>query len=84
MTKKDVVLEEFERNRCKGVYRVVKQKDVNNILYRWFCMARKYGYVITGAVLKEKALYIAAEIGIKTSEFFASEDGSRDGRKKQH
>lgn len=70
---RDVLLKEAESNRSLSKARIVKQSDVNVILWRWFSTARANGYPISGPILQEKAKQIAVELGIDVTDFGASE-----------
>ncbi len=43
---KDFILKEVESNRSLSKARIVKQSDINVILWRWFAIARARGYPI--------------------------------------
>ena len=70
---RDGLLQEAESNRSLSKARIVKQSDINVILWRWFYTARARGYPISGPILQEKAKQIAGELGIEATDFTASE-----------
>jgi hypothetical protein len=48
---KNLILKEAENNRSLLKARIVKQSDVNLILWRWFAIACTKGYPINGPIL---------------------------------
>jgi len=71
--RRDVILIEAESGRSLKKTRIVKQSDINTILWRWFKTARGRGYPISGPILQEMAKKIANELGSNTQNFVASE-----------
>ncbi len=49
---RDMILKEAENNRYLSKARIVKQSDVNVILWRWFAIVRARGYSISGPILQ--------------------------------
>jgi transposase len=47
---KYLILKEVESNRSLSKARIVKQSDVNVILWKWFAIARARGYPISGPI----------------------------------
>jgi hypothetical protein len=48
---RDLILKEVENNHSLSKARIVKQSDVNVILWRWFATVRVRGYSISGPIL---------------------------------
>jgi hypothetical protein len=69
---RDLILKEAESNRSLSKARIVKQNDVNLILWRWFATAHARGYLISGPILQGKA-QTTSELGVKGGGFSASE-----------
>ncbi len=67
--KRNLILKETKSNRSLSKARIVKQNDVNVILWRWFATARARGYPISGPILQGKAKQIASELGVKGGDF---------------
>jgi transposase len=70
---KDLILKEVESNNSLSKARIVKQSDVNVILWRWFTTAHARGYPISGPILQWKAKQIASELGVEGGDFSTSE-----------
>jgi transposase len=70
---RDLILKEVESNCSLSKARIVKQNNVNVILWRWFATARARGYPINGLILQGKAKQIANKLGIKGGDFSTSE-----------
>ncbi|KAL2645027.1 hypothetical protein R1flu_012614 [Riccia fluitans] len=70
---RESILNEAERNHSLSKARIVKQCEVNVILWRWFATARARGYPISGPILQVKARQIASELGVEGGDFSASE-----------
>jgi hypothetical protein len=68
-----LILKETKINRSLSKARIVKQNNVNVILWRWFATAHARGYLISGPILQGKAKQITSELGIKGGDFSASE-----------
>ncbi len=68
-----MILKEAKSNRSLLKIRIVKQSDVNVILWRWFATTCARGYPISGPILQGKAKQIASELGVKGGDFSASE-----------
>jgi hypothetical protein len=69
---KNLILKEAESNCSLSKAKIVKQSDVNVILWRWFTIARARGYSISGPILQGKAKQIVSELGVKGGDFLAS------------
>jgi hypothetical protein len=52
--------------------RIVKQNNINVILWRWFVIARVRGYMISEPILQGKVKQIASELGVEGGDFSAS------------
>jgi hypothetical protein len=48
---KDLILKEAEINHSLSKTRIVKQSDINVILWKWFATAHAKGYPINGPIL---------------------------------
>jgi len=70
---KDLILKEAESNRSLSKARIVKQNNVNVILWRWFVTPCTRGYPISGPILQGKAKQIVNKLGIKGGDFSTSE-----------
>jgi len=70
---KDLILKEAENNCSLSKVRIVKQNNVNVILWRWFTTVCAGGYPISGPILQGKAKQIASELGVEGGDFSASE-----------
>jgi hypothetical protein len=70
---KDLILKEAKNNRSLSKVRIVKQSDVNVILWRWFRTTLAKGYLISIPILQGKAKQIASELGVKGGDFSALE-----------
>ena len=59
---KDHILKEWESNMNRGIKRKRESKctQVNEILYKWFKCVRSKKFPVSGSMLQEKALEIAA------------------------
>ena len=66
----------IERHRAEG------NPDVNEALYKWYCLARERNIPISGPLLKEEALLIAKKLDPETS--FKASNGWLDSFKKHH
>jgi len=66
-----LILKEAKSNRSLSKTRIVKQSDVNVILWRWFATARARGYPISKPILQVKAKQIASKLGVKGGDFSA-------------
>jgi hypothetical protein len=55
---RDLILKEAEINRSLSKARIVKQSDVNVILWRWFATTRARGHPISEPILQGKAKQI--------------------------
>ncbi len=69
---KVLILKKAENNRSLPKARIVKQSDINVILWRWFARACARGYSINGPILQGKAKQIAREVKVEGGEFSAS------------
>ncbi len=70
---KDLILKEAENNCSLSKAKIVKQSNVNVILWRWFTTVCARGYLISGPILQGKAKQIASELGVEGGDFSASE-----------
>jgi transposase len=70
---KDLILKEAKSNCSLSKARIVKQSDINVILWRWFAIAHARGYSISGPILQGKAKQIANELGVEGGDFSTSE-----------
>jgi len=73
MKRKHGVLEDFENNCPDDRKRKVRKtgyEDINSLLYEWFKEASDRTVVVTGPMLREKALKFASDLGV--TEFKAS------------
>jgi len=70
---KDLILKEAESNHSLSKARIVKQNNVNVILWKWFATTRTKGYLINRPILQGKTKQIASKLGIKGGDFSASE-----------
>jgi hypothetical protein len=68
----DLILKEVESNRSLSKARIVKQSDVNVILWRWFAITHARGYLLSGPILQGKAKQIASKLGVEGGDFLAS------------
>jgi len=68
-----LILKEVENNRSLSKATIVKQSDVNVILWTWFATAHARGYPISGPILQGKAKQIASELGVEGGDFSTSE-----------
>ncbi len=68
-----MILKEAESNRSSSKARIVKENDVNVILWRWFATTRVKGYLISGPILQGKAKQIVSELGVEGGDFSALE-----------
>ncbi len=73
LKKTDLILKEVENNRSLSKARIVKQSDVNVILWKWFATTHARGYPISGPILQGKAKQIASELGVEGGDFSTSE-----------
>ncbi len=64
-----MILKEVESNRSLLKARIVKQNNVNVILWRWFATTRAKGHPISGPILQGKAKQIASELGVEGGDF---------------
>jgi len=69
---KDLILKEAESNHSLSKARIVKQNNVNVILWRWFATTRARGYPISGPILQGKAKKIASELRVEGGDFSTS------------
>jgi hypothetical protein len=67
------LLKEKESNRSFSKARIIQQRDINVVLWRWFLTARARGYLISGPVLQEKAKQIVNQLNLKVDDFSISE-----------
>jgi transposase len=70
---RNLILKEVESNRSLSKARIVKQSNVNVILWRWFATARAKGYSINGPILQGKAKQIVNELRVEGGDFSTSE-----------
>jgi len=70
---RDLILKEVESNRSLSKARIVKQNNINVILWRWFAIACARGYPINRPILQGKVKQIANKLRIKGGDFLASE-----------
>ncbi len=70
---RDLILKEAENNRSLSKARIVKQSDVNVILWRWFATTCVRGYPISRPILQGEAKQIVSELGVKGGDFSTSE-----------
>ena len=66
LEKKEIIMAELESGMSLKITKIIKQSDVNIILWRWFANARSLGYPISGPVLHKEALKIAKKLVLKT------------------
>jgi len=70
---KDLILKETENNCSLSKAKIVKQSNVNVILWRWFTTVCARGYLISGPILQGKAKQIVSELRVEGGDFSASE-----------
>jgi hypothetical protein len=68
-----LILKEAESNCPLSKARIVKQSDINVILWRWFATTCARGYPISEPILQGKAKQIVNELGVEGGDFSASE-----------
>ena len=81
---KGEIMEEFEKNARENrkMHRVEGNAEVNEALYRWYCLARERNIPISGPLLKEEALLIAVQLDPNST--FKASNGWLDSFKKHH
>ncbi len=72
--KKEEIMEQWKKG-MDGKRKVLKPRtssyhDLNDAIFQWFCAARAKNIPVTGALIQEKALMLALEMG--HDEFTAS------------
>ena len=55
--------------------------DINEAMYRWYCLARQSNVLVSGPMLKQAALILAAQMG---HHQFKASDGWLESFKKRH
>ncbi len=69
----DLILKEAKNNRSLSKAKIIKQNNVNVILWRGFAAARVRGYLISGPILQGKAKQSASKLGVEGGDFLTSE-----------
>jgi hypothetical protein len=69
---KALTLKEAESNRSLSKAKIIKQSDINVILWRWFTTTCAKGYPISGPILQGKVKQIASELGVEGGDFSVS------------
>jgi hypothetical protein len=83
LKRKEEVLKEFENNNNKSRKRIkslLKNHDINEVTYEWFCKARVKGIPISGPILQSKAKMFAEALG--NDSFHASNGWLESFRKR--
>jgi hypothetical protein len=70
---RNLILKEAKNNRSLSKARIVKQSNVNVILWRWFATTCARGYPISIPILQGKAKQIASKLGVEGGDFSTSE-----------
>jgi transposase len=70
---RNLILNEEKNNRSLSKVRIVKQSNVNVILWRWFATAHARGYPISRPILQGKAKQITSKLGVEGGDFLTSE-----------
>lgn len=78
------ILSEYESNGSSGRkrHRTTEYIDVNDAVYKWYCIARQRCIPISGPLIQEEALQIARRIDPNTR--FKASNGWLDSFKKRH
>ena len=81
---KELIVAEYESNapEDRKRRRCTDFTDVNEALYKWYCLARQRNIPVSGPMLKEEALQIAKELDSDTP--FKASNGWLDSFKKRH
>lgn len=81
---KDEIMGEYEKN-CPGNRkrcRAEEYSEVNEAVYKWYCLARERNIPVSGPLLKEEALLIAKQLDPASS--FKASNGWLDSFKNCH
>ena len=84
LNNKQSIMDEYEANgqESRKRHRVGDYQDVNDAVYKWYCLARERNIPITGPLLKEEALLIAKKLSPSSS--FKASNGWLESFKKRH
>lgn len=84
LNNKQSIMDEYEANgqESRKRHRVGDFQDVNDAVYKWYCLARERNIPITGPLLKEEALLIAKKLD--PSSTFKASNGWLESFKKRH
>lgn len=84
LLKKESIIADFEKNAPEGRKRCRSTAfaEVNDAVYKWYCLARQRNIPISGPLLQEEALEIAKTIDPDTQ--FKASNGWLDSFKRRH
>ncbi len=76
---RDLILKEAENNRSLSKTKIIKQSNVNVILWRGFATARARGYLISGPILQGRLSKLLANWELKVVTSQLRKGGCRNG-----
>ena len=84
LRKQEAIMNDFEANGDGGrkIFRSTDNEDINEAVYKWYCLARQRNIPISGPLLQEEALQIAKTIDPETK--FKASNGWLESFKKRH
>ena len=84
LRKQEAIMNDFEANGDGGRkrFRSTDNEDINEAVYKWYCLARQRNIPISGPLLQEEALQIAKTIDPETK--FKASNGWLESFKKRH